>query len=551
MLSKAIPGLIVRNARITTMDPLRPSATVLVIRGGIIAAVGDDDLIARHSDLAVHDLGGRAVLPGFIDVHNHHAVAGRADLFELVLPVDATFDEILAAVRGWSANLQPDEWVVGGSWSSTLGTRLSHADAAVLLDEAAGGRPVSLGDDSHHNRWASTTALRLAGIGAATPDPAGGRVVRDAETGAPTGLLYESAGLPIEEALSAPRALSSDQHARSSARAIEILHGYGITGFQDAGATAEILASLHDLDQAGRLQAWVVTSMLINDAIFGADPVGDALIVQGERSRSTHHRPDFVKIFLDGVPPTRTGAFLEPYLPDDVHGAHHRGQLAMPADELLRWLLSTAERGLSAKIHCTGDAAVRAALDAIEAVRDAGHSAPRYQIAHGQFVAGSDIRRFAELDVSADISPFLWTPGVIPDAIAAVLPAEVAAHMHPNRSLLDAGAVVAVGSDWPVSESPDPLEAIQGLVTRADPHGEHPGTLWAEQAITLDEAIASVTISAAQAMGVDDVTGSLEAGKSADFIVLGRELTSIPVSEIVDNRVQETWFAGSRVYEQR
>jgi len=256
-----------------------------------------------------------------------------------------------------------------------------------------------------------------------------------------------------------------------------------------------------------------------------------------------------VKIFLDGTPPARTGAFLEPYLPADEHdSAPWHGGTTMPAEELLGWLRRTAALGISAKIHCTGDASVRMVLDAVEAVRAEGHTEPIYQIAHGQFIAPEDLPRFAQLGVAADISPFLWFPGVIADALSTVRPAEEVAGLQPNRSLLDSGALVAGGSDWPVSETPNPWEGIQGLVTRADPSGRRPGTLGPEQAITLAEAIEVFTVNGARAMGLADTTGSLAPGLSADFAVFDDDPFALPVDELVGLRPRATYFAGRAVH---
>lgn len=396
----------------------------------------------------------------------------------------------------------------------------------------------------------SSRALELAGVSAATPDPAGGEIVRDPATGEPVGVLLEAAGVAVERALSETRKLTAEQHVAASRHGIGTLHSYGVTAFQDAGVSADILGALKALDDAGELHAWVVSSLLINDPIFGFDPIGAPLLEVAGQYRSEHHRPDFVKIFLDGVPPTRTAAFLEPYLPDAAHGACHHGATTMPGDELVGWLRTAAAAGLSAKVHCTGDASVRATLDAVEKVRAEGFADARFQVAHGQFVHPDDLPRFAALGVAADISPFLWVPGVIPAAIAEVLPGERAGRMQPNRSLLDEGALVAGGSDWPVSESPNAWEGIHGLVTRQDPTGTFPGALWPEQAITLAEAIEVFTLAAARAMGLGDVTGSLVPGKSADFVVLDRDPFKTDPSALVKTKVTQTWFAGHRVYHQ-
>ncbi|WP_454132540.1 amidohydrolase [Microbacterium lacticum] len=534
---------------IWTGDAAHPRASALAIADGRIVAVGDDEAVRTRAGTGteIRDLAGAAVIPGLVDVHNHHLMAGEAELYQLGFAPTADFDGVVEAVRAYAAMLDPDEWVVGEAFGSTLIDAFSHVAARRAIDEAADGRPVVLTDDSHHNRFANTRALELAGIRADTPDPAQGRIVRDPETGEPSGLLLEAATLAVTEALDASLQRTPERYRRSSARAIEILNSYGITAFQDAAATVDIMGALQQLDDAGQLNAWVATSMLSSEFLFANTPYGDELVELGEQFRTVHHRPDFVKVALDGVPPTYTGAFLTPYLPDDEHGHEHCGTTAMAPDELEAWLLRTAARGLGAKIHATGDAAVRVALDAIAAVRRAGHRDVKYQIAHGQFVHPDDLPRFAELDVAADISPYLWFPGVIPDAIAHVRPD--AARMQPNRALLDLGVLVAGGSDWPVSVSPDPWEGIQGLVTRADPLGRAPGTLWPEQAVTLDEALRIFTVNGAAAMGLDHETGSLTVGKSADFAVLSQDPFAVPTDRIVDTHAVQTWFAGRLVHE--
>jgi len=517
---------------------------------GRLLAVGTDDEVRATAgpDTEILDLGGAAVVPGLVDVHNHHLMAGEADLFQLAFPPTAGLDEVLEAVRAYAAGLGPDEWVVGEAFGSVLLDDFARAETRARFDEAAGGRAVVLTDDSHHNRFANSAALAAAGIRSDTPDPAQGRIVRDAETGEPTGLLMESATLPVTEALDRNLARTPERYRRASARAIEILHSFGITAFQDAAATVEIMGALRDLDDAGDLHAWVVSSLLSTEFLFANTPVGDELVARREEFRTPRHRPDFVKVALDGVPPTHTGAFLTPYLPSAEHGHGHCGVTTMDPAELTAWLTRMAAQGLGAKIHCTGDAAVRVALDAIAVVRASGDTRTRYQIAHGQFVHPDDRQRFVDLDVAADISPYLWFPGVIPDAIAQVRPAPEAAHLQPNRDLVDRGVLVAGGSDWPVSVSPNPWEGIQGLVTRADPLGRAPGTLWPEQALTLDEAFEVFTINAATAMGLGEVTGSLTVGKSADFVVLDQDPFAVGIDRVVHTRAVQTWFAGRRVW---
>ena len=538
------PDLILTGARVYTADPARPWAEAIAVTGGRITAVGTDAEVAELAGPRTERraLDGAFLMPGLVDVHNHHAIAGQEDLFELRLPLGAHLDGIADAVRAYAEGLPADAWIVGGPWASDRLGEIDTAEGLALLDDAAGGRPVMLSDDSHHNRWASSRAMELAGIAAGDDG-----VLLDA-AGRPTGVLIEAAGIPVAQAHRAVGALTAEQDRAASRRGVAMLSEYGITAFQDAGVSTQTLEALRALDTDGELDAWVVTSMLVNDEIFGHDVIGEALVFGGERFRTEHHRPDFVKIFLDGVPPTRTGAFLEPYLPDELHGDHFHGDTLLDPAELTDWLRRVAEVGISAKIHCTGDASVHAVLNAVETLRGEGFTETRYQVAHGQFVHPDDIPRFAALGVSADISPFIWVPGPIVEAIREVLPRHRADRMQPNRSLIDAGAIVAGGSDWPVSASPNAWEGIHGLVTREDPSGEYPGTLWPEEAITLDEAIAVFTINAAEAMGLAEETGSLEVGKSADFVLLDRDHFAHPANELVRTRVDETWFAGRRVF---
>ena len=543
--------LIIRNAHIATLNPATPVASALAIRAGKVVGVGSVEELHDEfhgADTRVVDMGGATVMPGLHDAHNHHQIAGKADLMEIEFLPTATLDQIVEMIRAYALELPEGAWVVGGSWGSTLIAELSEPEAKQRIDEAAGGRPVLLVDDSHHNKWANSRALELAGIDASTPDPVDGTIVRIAGSGEPSGLLFETAGLIVEKVMNELNPMTTELWANTSERGMQILHSYGVTAFMDAGVSLDLLAAFKKLEDEGRLKSWVVSCLMANNMIFDADPIGDGLVWGGEPFRTEHHRPDFIKIFLDGIPPTLTACFLEPYLPTESHGAHFHGEITMSVEELTDWLLRAAQAGLGAKVHCTGDGSVRHVLDAAEKVRAAGHTTPLH-IAHGQFVSVADVPRMASLQVTADISPTLWYPGVIFEAIKLVIGEERATRMQPNRSIIDAGGVVVGGSDWPVIPLPNPWVGIEGLVTRADPSGEFPGTLWVEQALTLDEAIAVYTTASSKAMGLSDTTGTLEVGKSADFIVLDRNPWEIPATDLADVTVTQTWFAGEQVFE--
>ncbi|WP_028707317.1 amidohydrolase [Propionicicella superfundia] len=546
------PDTIFSNARVYTGDAAQPWAEAFAVADGRIVAVGDAAAAGTWTaeGTASVDLGGRFVMPGFVDAHNHFWLQGRTEAYEC--PIDPTLDldGVLAAIRAAVADLPAGTWAVISPYSAAVAMEIEHADVLRRLDEATGNHPVMVREYSRHNRWANSAALAAAGIGPDTPQPADGVIVTDPVTGGLTGVLYEGAGLPVEHAFLDWAGYTPDDYLAMVAEGMRILNSYGITACLDAGASWEMMVGAKRLDETGGMTAWAVSGMPFYEQIFGYRLTGPGLFAKGAECRSRHHRPDFIKVFLDGIPPARTAAFSRPYLP--APGAADEdfcGETLFTTDALAELLSDGARDGLSAVVHCTGDGSVHTALDAIERVRAAGFTEPSYHISHCQFIQPADIARFAELDVVAEISPYYWVPGPVPTAIASVVPAEISDHIHPNRDLADAGVKIVVGSDWPCSDTPDAWYAIHGLVTRTDPLGLAPGALTPEQALTLEEAIAACTSEAADSLGLGTETGSLAAGKSADFIVLDRDPFEIEPTELSHVTVTETWFEGRRVFE--
>jgi hypothetical protein len=542
--------LLLRNGAIYTMDPARPWADALAVRDGRIVAVGTEDeaCAAVPSATRTVDLRGRMVMPGIIDVHNHFLWAGQAELYETNFAPTLSLAQVLERVREAAAKEPADGWIVGGIWGSGLFGELTR-EARTLLDEAAGGRPVMLRDDSHHNRWVSTAALRLAGIDAGTPDPLNGEIVRDPATGEPTGLLMESASALAEIAVGKAMALSPQRDFDAGVHAIRRLNACGITGSQEALTTRSVMNAIKALDDAGRLTAWVVGSLPVVEAALAPGEWGETLFALRDSYRTRHFRPDAGKVFLDGVPTSRTSAMLEPYLPDTLHGCCFRGSTTLTVPQLARALADCEARGIAVKIHCAGDGAVRSALDAVEVVRSFNGPGLLHQIAHASFIDPADVPRFAALNVAADLSPMLWFPGVIVEAIRTTVPEKRVDRFWPNRDLHESGALIAGGSDWPVVSDPNPWVGIQGMVTRRDPTGMFPGALWPEQALDLATVLQAYTLNPARAMGMAHETGSLEVGKSADLIVLDRHLFRIPSEELAATRVLATYFEGVVVHE--
>lgn len=547
----AVPAeLIVRNGSIYTVQGNKPWAEAFAVRGGRYVAVGSNADVAALAgpQTRVIDLQGAMAMPGINDVHGHPLDGAYEDLYACNFAPSATPAQVLARVAECAARAEPGDWVVGGAWSSTLMADISTPAMLAALDRASAGHPVLLRDETFHNRWANSEAMQRAGIGASSANPAGGIIARDADSGQPTGLFKEFPAFLALERQIPPRTQARQLNAARAAGAT--LNAVGITGVQDAFTSEGTLRIWSQVDRGPGLPLHLVASLSTMPAADPAERTGLALADGRDTYRGPNLRPDFAKIFLDGIPPARTAEFLAPYLPDAEHGAHFHGQSNYTRAQLVDLLAAFDQRGIPVKIHATGDGSVRLALDAVEAVRQRnGMPGQRHQIAHASFIAGSDLARFRQLGVSADISPMIWYPTGIGMATAMAIGPERAAHIFPIRDLTRAGALVAGGSDWPAGQAtPNPWMGIEGLVTRRDPAGAFPGALWPEQAVDLATALRIYTLNSAEAMGLGRETGSIEVGKSADFIVLDRNLFKVPATQIHQATVKQTFFRGRQVY---
>jgi len=544
-----MPDTIFLHPRICTMAPDHPWAEAISVRDGRIVAVGTrEEAQAALPGAPVVELPGEMVVPGLLDVHNHFVWAGRAELYEMFVPPVFSLDQVLDAVREAAARKAPGEWIVGGIWGSSLIGQIDRA-ARLRLDAAAGGRPVMLRDDSHHNRFVSTAALQAAGIDRDTPDPLNGSIVRDPATGEATGLLLEAACSLVEMAVASALEATPHLDVEAAAHAVRRLNACGVTAMQEALTSRAVLRAVKTLDDEGRLSAWVVGSIPVTEAPLAPGEMPAELLAMRDGFRTRHFMPDAGKIFLDGVPTSRTAAMLEPYLPDAVHGCCFRGGTTLTVPQLAKVLAEAEANGIRVKIHCTGDASTRAALDAIDVLRTFNGPGLQHQIAHASFIDPAEIPRFAELDVVADLSPPLWFPSVIIEAIRSTVAQPIVDRMAPIRSLAEAGALIAGGSDWPVVPDPSPWPAIQGMVTRRDPTGRMEGALCPEQAIGIEDALKAYTINAAQAIGLGHLAGSIEVGKSADLAVLNAHLFDIDPADLGKTQVLQTWFEGRCVHE--
>ena len=532
------------NGFIYTVNPEQATAEALAVSDGEIIAVGSNEevQVLVSDETRVADLNGRMLMPGIHDMHAHPMEAGEKYNFQCAFPFTFTMEQIVAKITECAAETPPGDWIRGGQWAMELmeTDTVPHKD---ILDAITREHPIYLGDSTVHGAWLNSRALAELGIDEGAPDPEGGVIVREPGTTEPTGVLIDNAAYNILDELPA---YSDEQYETALAWSMHEMNKVGVTTIKDALTDAHALKAYRSLDESGRLTMKVSTSIAWR--MFWTD------FEENVRRRADYATEnvgtDFIKIMLDGIPPTRTSAMLDPYLPDEKHGDSFTGKLIHSPEQLTEDMINLDGQGLTVKIHATGDRAVRVTLDAIEAARKAnGASGMMHEISHAELIHPDDIPRFRELNAIAEFSPILWYPSPLVQVMEQVIGEERAGRFWPTKSLLDAGAHVIYGSDWPsVVPDPNPWPGIEAMVTRRDPYGNFPGELWPEQAIDLETALRIFTINGAVAGKQADRTGTIEVGKSADFIVLDRNIFQVPVEDISETQVVLTVVSGKEVY---
>ncbi|MEU8885169.1 amidohydrolase [Streptomyces hydrogenans] len=537
--------LVFTGGPVLTLDPARSRATSLAVTGDRITAVGHDEvreLIGPGTEVV--DLAGKLLLPGFQDSHIH-AVGGGSELAECDLTESVDVAEYLERIRAY-AEAHPDrEWITGGGWS--MESFEGGMPTRQLLDSVVSDRPVLLSNRDHHGAWANTRALELAGLTAGTPDPADGRIEREAD-GSPSGMLQEGATGLVSRLV--PASTAEDRLA-GLLRAQRLLHSLGITGWQDA-----LLGSFNGMSdpadayltaaQDGSLTARV-TGALWWDRERGAEQIPE-LVDRRKQLNAGRFKATSIKIMQDGIAENFTAAMTAPYL-DGCGCATANTGLSFVDPEALRGYVTELDAlNFQVHFHALGDRAVREALDAVEAaIAVNGRRGNRHHLAHLQVVHPSDLNRFAALGAIANIQP-LWAAHEpqMDELTIPFLGEERAAWQYPFGSLLRSGATLAAGSDWPVS-SPNPLEGIHVAVNRRGPESPEGKVFYPEERIDLVSALTAYTAGAAHVNGHDDA-GSLIAGHLADLVVLDRDVLAAPVEEIGEARVERTYVGGTLVH---
>ncbi len=527
--------LAVINARVWTGDTARPSAEALAAADDRIAAVGTTEEIRRLAGAArVIDAGGRLVTPGFIDAHIHF-LQGGVNLTSVQLRDARTREEFVRRIAAFAAQVPEGTWITGGDWDHELwGGELPRKD---WIDRVTPKHPVAVNRLDGHMLLANSAAMRAAGVTRATPDVPGGTIVRDAR-GEPTGIFKDNATRLIERAIPEPTPAERDQALEA---AMTHVAAQGVTSVHHMGSWDDV-AVFRRAHDAGKLKT----------RIYAAVPLDT-----WERLRDTLARREFggdgrsddwlrigaLKGFVDGSLGSHTAAFHEPY----TDTPHDRGLFVNTPEDLYAWVAGADRAGLHIVIHAIGDRANTRLLDIYERViRENGPRDRRFRIEHAQHLRPDDIPRFRTLGVVASMQPYhaiddgRWAEKVIGPVRLQTT--------YAFRSLLDAGTVLAFGSDWPVAP-PTPLEGLYAAVTRRTLDGKNPQGWVPAQKITLEEALTAYTRGAAYAEYAESDKGMLAPGKLADFVVIDRDLFAGPPEAIREANIALTVVGGRIVFE--
>jgi predicted amidohydrolase YtcJ len=542
----AAPDLVLLHGKIHTENPGRSVAQALALRGNTIVAVGSDASVSALTGPKTRtiDLRGRVVLPGIIDAHTHPAESshelGKCNLADKMVTPAEVKAMVGECLKKEPADHPPWFEVVQVNASKLV---LSRQD----LDSISPKRPLLLNSADGHTVWANSAALEAAHIGAGTKDPVGGRIERDA-LGKPTGTLRDTAAESVFAVMPAP---TLDFEASQLDQAFREMRATGITSVQDADTDEHDMLMYKKLYDEHRLNMRVRASYGLKQTGRPAETlIGEAIKFRERWAVDPDYlRADAIKMFADGVIeyPTQTAALLEPYLDAAGHPTDNRGPTYYPQAQFNRIVDAADAAGFTVHVHAIGDRAIRSALDAFaDARQHNGVRDNRHQIAHLELIDPRDFPRFKELGVIANFQ-LLWAerdPYVVAATLAYLGP-ERSRHLYPARSLLDAGALIAGGSDWSVS-SFNAFEAMEHAITRSEARGSEP--LLPEQSVPLQTMVDAYTINAAFALKQERTTGSLERGKRADFVVLDRDIFAIDPFDLHKTQALATYLDGRQVY---
>ncbi len=544
----AKPDLLLLNAHIITMNPRNPSAEAVAVKDGRIAWVGStaDAKTLFGNATETLDLAGATVLPGIIDAHAHLMSLGESFL-KLDLKGITTPEEVARRVKEKAATVRSGEWILGWGWDE--GKWASNYPTHELLTDAAPTNPVFLTGLHSFAAWANKRALLVAAIDKDTRDPENGKIIRDAKTGEPSGVLINRAQDLIASHVP-PLDLDSVKIALELA-ARECLRN-GLTSVHEARVTPIMLRAFREMIKKGRLPLRVYAML------DGANPaLIDEWLKRGPEIDPRHRLTiRSVKVFADGALGSRGAALFEPY----TDAPNTKGSITTSEADIYELTRRCLGRGFQVATHAIGDAANHQVLDAYEkALKQAPGATPgtsasdarvrgndaRLRIEHAQVLAAVDIPRFAELGVIASMQPTHCTSDMA-WAEKRIGPARVKG-AYAWRSVLKTGAHVPISSDFP-GETLNPFYGIYAAVTRQDPQGKPEGGWYPDQRMTMEEALRGYTIEAAYAEFEEKQKGSIEKGKLADLIVISKDPAAVAPRELLRTAVLKTFIEGKLVH---
>lgn len=504
------------NGRIHTLNPHQPTASAMAVANGRILAIGTDDEVRSLGGRGATEtnLAGRTILPGLTDAHLHLDYFSRG--LDYIDCETSSRAECLQRVAERCLATPDGQWVRGHGWNQNNWPE--GFGSARLLDEISHGHPVYLTAKSLHASWANSLALQMAGITRHTPDPAGGKIGRDAN-GEPNGILFENAVTLVERVI--PE-LTPAQLGELLLKTQQKLWSLGLTGVHDFDGV-NCFSALQALDLAHQLKLRVVKSIPLSFL-----PQASALKLHSGFG-SDHLRIGSVKLFADGALGPRTAAMLQPYEGE----SEYRGMALLDSEEIFEIGRQAVTSGLSLTIHAIGDLANHQVIDGYAQIRsfeqDRGISPGRHRIEHVQIIHPDDIPRLAEHNIIASMQPLHATSDM---EIADRHWGSRAQYAYALNSIQQAGIPLVLGSDAPV-ETPNPFLGLHAAVTRTRPHGDpSPAGWYPSQKISLARALQGYTTTPAFAGHYENDLGQLAAGFFADFIILEQDPFTLPSAQL-------------------
>ena len=529
--------LIVVNARVYTVDESRPIVSGFAVSKGRFLFAGADLEVRALAgpNTRVVDAGQATIVPGLIDAHAHLLGLGES-LRNVKLAGSKSYEEVIARVVERGRTMKPGEWILGRGWDQNLwpGKEFPTHEA---LSRALPNNPVVLTRIDGHALLANAMAMRLAGVTAATRDPSGGRIVRLPDN-SPSGVFVDNAEALV--ARSIPD-LTADQTRDAILAAVAEANRWGLVGIHDAGQKRETIDIYEFLAKAGRYN--------LRNYVLIADDSADISHYMGRGPQNALHDGRVwirsIKLYSDGALGSRGAALLAPYSDD----AGNTGLLLSQPAHIQRVATEALRRGFQLGVHAIGDRGNRIVLDAFAAALKAAPTADhRFRVEHAQVISLDDIPRFAQLGVLPSMQSTHQTSDM-GWAEARVGPERIKG-AYAWRRLLNTGVIIPNGTDFPVEEV-NPLISFHSAVTRRDAANQPPAGWYPDQAMTRDEALKSMTIWAAYAGFQENLMGSISPGKYADFVILDRDIMTIPAEQVLGASVLSTWLGGSTVYERR